>query len=142
MSNNDLGHTIDGQDNEQVAELAQHFGAKLNAMSQFCRGLNDHFWTDLETGEPLKRNRLEMLMLMVTELAEAAEGERKDIVDTHLPHRKMAEVELADVAIRLFDYAGGHGYDLGGAFFEKLMYNRTRKDHSREARLAPGGKKC
>lgn len=39
--------------------------------------------------------------------AEAMEGERKGLMDDHLPHRPMAEVELADALIRLFDYAGG-----------------------------------
>ena len=35
-------------------------------------------------------------MLIVSEIAEAMEGERKDLMDDKLPHRKMAEVELAD----------------------------------------------
>ncbi len=39
------------------------------------------------------------------------EGERKDLMDDKLPHRKMAEVELADALIRIFDYAGAYGYD-------------------------------
>jgi len=58
-----------------------------------------------------------------------------------LPHRKMAEVELADIVIRVCDLAGAKGFDLGGAIAEKLEYNRTRKDHTREARAAEGGKK-
>jgi hypothetical protein len=29
----------------------------------------------------------------------------------HLPHRKMAEVELADVLIRIFDHAMANGGD-------------------------------
>ncbi len=48
----------------------------------------------------------ECLMLVVTEIAEAVEGERKNLMDDHLPHRKMAEVELADTMIRLLDLAG------------------------------------
>ena len=47
------------------------------------------------------------LMLVVTEIAEATEGERKDLMDDHLPNRKMGEVELADVLIRMLDI-GGH----------------------------------
>jgi NTP pyrophosphatase (non-canonical NTP hydrolase) len=50
-------------------------------------------------------------------------------------------VELADVLIRLFDYAGAYNLDLDGAVAEKRAYNATRKDHTREARLAPNGKK-
>ena len=82
-----------------------------------------------------------MLMLMVSEIAEAMEGERKDLMDTHLPHRKMAEVEIADAFIRMFDYAGAYGFDLDGAVQEKREYNAHRADHKKEARQAPGGKK-
>jgi len=47
------------------------------------------------------------LQLVSTEIAEATEGERKDLWDTHLPDRKMGEVELADALIRLLDF-GAH----------------------------------
>lgn len=80
-------------------------------------------------------------MLMVSEIAEAMEGERKDLMDDKLPHRKMAEVELVDVLIRLFDYAGGFGYDLEGAYREKMAFNATRVDHSHEHRKSANGKK-
>lgn len=50
------------------------------------------------------------LQLVVTEMAEATEGERKDLMDDHLPHRKMGEVELADAMIRLLDMAGRYGW--------------------------------
>lgn len=80
-------------------------------------------------------------MLIVSEVAECMEGERKDLMDTHLTHRKMAEVELADILIRVFDYAAGFGYDLDGAFKEKMEYNAQREDHKEEARLAANGKK-
>ena len=45
----------------------------------------------------------ECLQLISTEIAEATEGCRKDLMDDHLPHRKMEEVELADAAIRAMD---------------------------------------
>lgn len=60
---------------------------------------------------------------MHSELSEAMEGERKGLMDDKLPHRRMAEVELADTLIRIFDYAGGFGYDLQGAYEEKMAYN-------------------
>ena len=86
------------------------------------------------------REKGTLLMLIVSEIAEAMEGERKDLTDDHLPHRKMAEVELADAVIRICDYCGLHGYDLEGAIAEKLAYNRTREDHKREGREMQGGK--
>lgn len=80
-------------------------------------------------------------MLIVSEVSEAMEGERKDLMDDKLPHRKMAEVELADALIRILDYAAGFGYDLEGAYQEKMAYNKVRKDHTHEARQAANGKK-
>lgn len=99
------------------------------------------WWNSLTTGEPLVRNKGEMLMLMVSELAEAMEGERKNLMDDHLPHRKMAEVELADAIIRIFDYAGGFKYNLREAVLEKLEYNANRADHKIENRMKGDGKK-
>ena len=81
------------------------------------------------------------LALIHSEVSEACEGFRKDVMDDKLPHRRMAEVELADAVIRIFDLAGAHGFDLGGAIAEKLAYNAQRADHKPEARAAAGGKK-
>lgn len=49
---------------------------------------------------------LQTMQLVSTELAEATEGERKQLMDDHLPHRYMAEVELADALIRVLDIGG------------------------------------
>ena len=105
------------------------------------RPVQAKWWYDIESGTALRRNVGEMLMLTVTELAEACEGHRKDLMDDHLPHRKMFEVELADAVIRIFDIAGGLGLDLGGAIVEKNNYNASRQDHTHEARRAANGKK-
>lgn len=148
----------------------------------------------------------ETLQLVNTEISEATEGERSNLPDDKLPHRKMGEVELADAVIRLLDMGGKYGwtysgdnydpwidemptvagkhlcatyvvcefaheirlfgkhsshlhifytaaintvlrigddqgYDVMGALLEKREFNKTRKDHSREARAAAHGKK-
>lgn len=114
------------------------------SINQICQEIhedNKRWWVDLYTGEPLKRNVGEMLMLVVSELSEAMEGHRKSLRDDKLPLRPMLEVELADALIRICDMAAGLQLDLGGAVQEKLAYNRTRDDHKLEHRLAEGGKK-
>jgi NTP pyrophosphatase (non-canonical NTP hydrolase) len=98
------------------------------------------WWTDLATGEPKERNVGELLCLVHSEISEAMEGARKNLMDDHLPHRKMFEVELADALIRIFDMAGHFGMDLGAAVHEKWLYNMSRADHKIEARKAEGGK--
>lgn len=80
------------------------------------------------------------LMLIVSEIAEAMEGHRKGKMDEHLPQRLSIEVELADALIRIADLAGALGLDLGGAVRDKMIYNAGRQDHTREARVAVGGK--
>jgi NTP pyrophosphatase (non-canonical NTP hydrolase) len=112
----------------------------LNQYAEECRAANDTWWHDPKTGEKLDRNKGELLMLMVSEIAEAMEGERKGLMDDKLPHRPMAEVELVDALIRIFDYAGEHLYDLEGAYREKMAFNAQRADHRPEARIAEGGK--
>lgn len=113
----------------------------LNEYARRCHGLNDRWWRDPRTKERIERNKGELFMLMVSEIAEAMEGERKDLMDDHLPHRKSVEVEVADLIIRIFDYAGAFKLDLDGAVEEKLAFNAKRADHTFEARTAAGGKK-
>lgn len=113
------------------------------------------WWHDLNTGEDQTFDYLvdvlqakmkpghnipEMLMLVVSEVAEAMEGCRKGLMDDKLPHRTMLEVELADAVIRIMDLAGGAGLDVPGAIAEKLDYNAKRADHKPENRRAEGGK--
>jgi NTP pyrophosphatase (non-canonical NTP hydrolase) len=113
----------------------------LNELTTIVHKANAKWWLDLDTGQPIQRNVGELLMLAVTELAEALEGHRKNLQDDKLPRRKMFEVELADCIIRIFDMAAGLHLDLGGAFVEKMAYNAARVDHTLEHRRQEGGKK-
>lgn len=66
------------------------------------------------------------IALIHSELSEALEADRKDLMDDKLTHRKGLEVELADALIRILDMAGGLELDIGGAVEEKLAYNKSR----------------
>jgi len=123
--------------------IKTELGQNLNDLSLLCYSLSakSGWWTDLATGEPLERNKGEMIALIHSEVSEALEGVRKSIPDDKLPHRPMEEVEMADALIRIFDYCGGFGLDVGGALIEKLEYNKNRADHKLENRKKDGGKK-
>lgn len=177
----------------------------VNRLAATIHRRNHKWWHD-EKGHPIKRDAGELLALVVTEFSEHIEGFRRDLMDDHIPHRKMDEVEIADAVIRILDFAKGykikismrkpinsafrtdfstnnrcgqvfgmirqvvaiglyyqeencagvligellhwikayckiHKLNLERAISEKLEYNRTRKDHTHEARNAPNGKK-
>lgn len=133
--------TVAANDNQRVDYRVQ----AINNLVSYFHGKSKAagWWVDLETGEDLTKNPFVIgtkLMLCVSELSEAMEGLRKDLMDDKLPHRKMAEVELGDTLIRVFDLAGALGYDLGGATVEKDAFNSVRADHKPGARSLAGGK--
>jgi NTP pyrophosphatase (non-canonical NTP hydrolase) len=114
----------------------------INALCAEVHGDNVKagWWSDPATGLRKDRNIGEILMLIVSEIAEGMEGHRKSLMDDKLPHRPMLEVELADACIRIFDLSGALGFDLGGAIEEKRAFNASRADHKIENRMKPGGK--
>lgn len=88
---------------------------KLNDYAKLCHKANQKWWYHIDTGEKLERNKGELLMLMVSELSECMEGERKNLMDDKLPHRRMSEVEIVDFLIRAFDFCAGFEWDLEDA---------------------------
>jgi NTP pyrophosphatase (non-canonical NTP hydrolase) len=67
------------------------------------------------------------LMLMVSELGEAYEGLRHgNKPSEHIPNYTSIEEELADVVIRLLDYAEQHKLRIGEAIIAKMEFNETR----------------
>lgn len=113
----------------------------LNDYSRECHEDNTKWWQDPTTGVSIDRNFGELIALAHSELSEALEGHRRNLMDDKLLHRKMVEVELVDCLIRIFDLAGAYSMDLQGAYEEKRAYNAMRADHSHRARLLPGGKR-
>ena len=118
--------------------------AAAGALQGACHGAAEAAgWWLTTQGESITKNPYcfsNKLMLVVSELSEAMEGDRKSLMDDKLPHRSMREVELADAVIRIFDLAGGFKLDLAGAIAEKLAFNAQRPDHKMQARQAAGGK--
>jgi NTP pyrophosphatase (non-canonical NTP hydrolase) len=96
------------------------------------------WYTDLETNTHKDRNFGEIIALIHSELSEAMEAHRKNLMDEKLPHRTGVEVELADCLIRIFDLAGSMDLDLGAALIEKNRYNKIRSDHKLENRKNGG----
>jgi NTP pyrophosphatase (non-canonical NTP hydrolase) len=81
----------------------------------------EHGWWDQE------RPMGEVLMLAVTELAEAMEAYRAgNPMSEKIDGFSKVEEELADTMIRILDMAGGMGFDIEGALRAKMAYNKTR----------------
>ena len=81
----------------------------------------------LNPGNP--REPLKLLMLTVTELAEAAEAFRNGNPPCERPgmeHFSHAEEETADAIIRLLQMAGEYGWDIEAAIAAKMEFNETR----------------
>ena len=114
----------------------------LNECAKDCHeaAVKSGWWHDSE-GKKKERNVGELLCLIHSEISEAMEGARKGLMDTHLKHKSMMEVELADAIIRIFDLAESKNFNLGQTIYEKLEYNRSRADHKIKNRLKEGGKK-
>ncbi len=105
----------------------------------FTQNVQAGWWNGRDWRDPM--TTAGMIALMHSELSEALEGVRKDLMDDHLPNRKMVEVEFADTIIRILDYCGAAGLDIGGAIEEKIAYNQNRADHKPENRAGGNGKK-
>lgn len=114
----------------------------LTELSKQVYKANEKWWQDPYTQQPIKRNKGELLALIHSEISEALEGERKNLMDDKLPQYPMAAVEIVDAIIRELDYlAGMHPeIDVQKVFDEKMAFNATREDHKHEARIIAGGK--
>jgi len=81
----------------------------------------DHGWWD----EPREDGTI--LALTHGEVSECMEALRTgEPRDTHCPEFLNSEVELADVIIRIMDFAEKKGYRLGRAILGKHAFNKTR----------------
>lgn len=123
----------------EIEELA--FKGLQSAQKLAHKTAHDAGWyRDPQTGGEIQRNFGEVVSLMHSELSEALEADRKNLMDDKMPHRHGIEVEFADCILRILDTAATLGLDVAGALIEKNRINQTRSDHKIENRAA-GGKK-
>ena len=134
-----------------MMDMDEHYAIETLQRKIHQGNVDAGWWTDLDTLQSLAeecriRTRFgkalvaEKLVLIHSEVSEAMEASRKNLMDDKLIHRKGVEVELADAVIRILDLAGALNLDLAGAIQEKLMYNSTREDHRIENRMKDNGK--
>lgn len=115
---------------EEHDEMAKHRKEAmdadfLNSFNRVSKEIYDnavkHGWWETD------RNDGEMMMLMVTELAEACEGDRiGNPPDDKIPEFTSIEAEMADAVIRIMDYCHQRGFRLGKAILAKHQYNVNR----------------
>ena len=116
----------------------QHFAINVLASEIHAENVAVGWWDNVDMSEPMVVPC--KLALIHSEISEALEGHRKNLMDDKIPSRKMLEVELADAIIRILDLSAALNFDIGGAIFEKCEYNKTRLDHKRETRQLKNGK--
>ena len=123
--------------NMEAVEAGIRLGVKLAHGASFDVGWWENPDCTLMTDPLLVPAKI---ALMHSELSEAMEAHRKDLMDDKLPNRPGIEVEFADAILRIFDLCGALRLDLAGALVEKMQFNKNREDHKRENREKPGGK--
>jgi hypothetical protein len=84
----------------------------FNELAKDIHTKDNHKWWHTPEGVRLERNKGELIALIHSELSEAWEAVQTHAMDDKLPARRGEEVELADYAIRVLDYAGAYGLEL------------------------------
>lgn len=129
--------------NNQIALSAiENRAASVEVIAHSIHTLSTPWWVDIKDhNRPLNRNVGQMLMLMVSELGEAMEGDRKSLKDDKLPSYDMVDVEVVDCIIRGLDFLRARNAPIARILIDKCNYNAQRPDHQIANRLSDHGKK-
>lgn len=99
----------------------------LNELAEEIHGINKDkgFWDK-------PRDALAVLMLIVSEAAEACEDIRSGFLINEIQYESISgkpigvPTEMADIIIRVLDACAAWGIDIESAIREKVEYNKTR----------------
>lgn len=106
-------------DARRKAEFAAAIGLMADAVQN--NSAAHGFWAD-----GLNRNKGEMLALIHSEVSECLEAVRKPHKDKHCPTFDNEAIKLADIIIRVMDYARGFDLPLAHAILAKHEFNEGR----------------
>ena len=127
------GRTVEQQNVPGWAEAVDKSGPSVAELQAAV-----HRWT-IEKGWADARTVGDLLMLMVTEVAEAMEEWRNNHapneIRVHAGKPEGSPIELADVVIRILSFCGKFEIDLQDAILRKMAYNATRPHRHGEKRV-------
>lgn len=105
----------------QKSMFADYFDAM--ALYAYENSKSKGFW-DMGTEA---RNKGEMVALIHSEASELLEAIRhSNPPDPHCPEFSSAEIELADIVIRVMDMGTAFGWRVAGAIVAKMEFNASR----------------